>query len=123
MTDLSSYEATKLSDDGEFMLSRYARAGEASLLVLTASRELTAVSMAKLERAYALRDRLNPAWAARPRELVDHHGRPRLISEDPGGELLSRQTGTRLSTGSFLRVAMGVAGALRQLHAGGLVHK
>jgi hypothetical protein len=49
--------------------------------------------LARLERVYALKDALDPTWATRPLELVHHSGRPTLLLEDPGGELLARLVG------------------------------
>jgi serine/threonine protein kinase len=76
-----------------------------------------------LEHAYALRDALDPTWAARPVALVRHQGRPTLLLEDPGGELLARFLGPPLELTQFLRVAIGLAVALGYLHARGLIHK
>jgi predicted ATPase/two-component sensor histidine kinase len=124
MRDISSYEFTKLWEDGEFVLSRGARAGADTLLAWApASRRPTPKGMARLERALSLRDELDPAWAARPLELVDQHGKPTLLSEDPGADVLARHVGRAWSVDTFLRVAVGIAAALRQLHARGLVHK
>ncbi|HYQ26519.1 MAG TPA: hypothetical protein VER04_04845, partial [Polyangiaceae bacterium] len=84
MTALSTFEVVKLWDDGELVLSRGTCEGRASVLVLAPTlAKLTATSMARLQRAYSLRDELQPAWAARPIELIEHQGRPTLLSEDP----------------------------------------
>jgi serine/threonine protein kinase len=80
-------------------------------------------SLQRLEHAYGLREELDPAWAARPLELVWNQGRPALVLEDPGGEPLARFVGRLWEVRPFLRVALGLAGALRQLHARGLIHK
>ena len=122
MTDLSQYQVTKLSEDGELTLSRYVRSGQPALIA-QGSAQLTAAGVAKLERAYSIRDQLLPAWAACPRALLVLHGQPVLISDDPGAELLTQQVGRPLSIATFLRLAAGAAGALRQLHARGLIHK
>ncbi|HEX2674140.1 MAG TPA: AAA family ATPase, partial [Polyangiaceae bacterium] len=124
MTDLSRYEATKLSEEGELTLSRYVREGQPALLVHSAtSAQFALAATTKLERAYAIRGQLSSAWAACPRTLLDLHGHSALVSDDPGGELLTRQIGRPLSITTFLRVALGAAAALRQLHARGLIHK
>jgi len=80
-------------------------------------------SLQRLEHAYGLREELDRAWAARPLELVRHHGQSALLLEDPGGELLARLLGRPWEVTSFLRVAIGLAGALGQLHARDLIHK
>ena len=49
-------------------------------------------------------------------------GRAMLVLEDPGGEPLDRLLGAPMD-GRFLRIAIGIAAALRQVHERGLVHK
>jgi hypothetical protein len=50
-------------------------------------------SLRRLEQEYTLREQLDAGWAARPLALVREPGRPMLLLEDPGGELLSRLVG------------------------------
>jgi len=124
MIALSTYDVVKLWDDGEFVLSRGTHTGQPSVLVLgPAFEQVTANGMARLQRAFSLRDELQSSWAARPLALIDHHGRPALISEDPGFELLTAEVGRRRSIPEFLRIALGIARALRQMHERGLIHK
>ena len=80
MTELSGTVFEPLWEDGEFILSRGVRAGDLSpLLVEVPALEHPAPgSLQRLEHAYGLREELDPAWAARPLELVRHHGRPTL---------------------------------------------
>ena len=72
MTEPSGYDLETLWEDGEFVLSRGVREGEPSplLVVAPASAQPSPGSLARLEHAYALRDELDPAWAARPLRLV-----------------------------------------------------
>src|SRR5439155_21221166 len=125
MTELSGSVLEPLWEDGEFVLSRGVRDGERSpLLVLASTSEQpNPGSLQLLEHSYALREELDPAWAARPLELVRQQGRPTLLLGDPGGELLARLVGQPWEVSQFLRVAIGLAGALGQLHARGLIHK
>src|SRR5439155_18346936 len=104
---------------------RRMRDGERSpLLVLSPALAQPALgSLRRLEHAYGLRDELDPAWAVRPLALVHHHGRPTLLLEDPGGELLIGLLGQPWEVRPFLRIALGLADALGQLHARGLIHK
>src|SRR5918996_873169 len=113
MTDLASYVFTPLWEDGELILSRGVRGGERSpLLVLSSTSEQPAPgSLQRLEHSYALRDELDPAWAARPLDLVRSQGRLALLLEDPGGELLARLLGQPWEVTAFLRVAIALAGA------------
>jgi serine/threonine protein kinase len=125
MTEISGYVFEPLWEDGEFVLSRGVRDGErALLLVLTPLAEQPSPSsIQRLEHSYALRDELDPAWAVQPLELVRNQGRPTLLLENPGGDLLARLVGHPWEVPQFLRVALGLAGALGQLHTRGLVHK
>ncbi len=114
-----------LWDDGELVLSRAVR-GERLPPLLTMAPVSSAPApdtVARLEHAYALRNELDPAWAARPLALLRHDGRPTLLIEDAGGEVLAGLVGRAWDVGPFLRVAIGLAAVLRRLHARGLVHK
>src|SRR4029077_3267695 len=124
-TDLSTAVINVLWEDGEFVLSRAVRGEQLPpLLTMTpaSSRPATA-TVARLEHAYALRDELDPAWAARPLAVLPYDGRPTLLLEDPGGEVLAGFVGRPWEMAAFLRVAVGLAAALGRLHARGLVHK
>jgi serine/threonine protein kinase len=46
-----------------------------------------------------------------------------LILEDPGDEPLNRLLGQPMELNRFLRLAVGLAAALGQLHQHGLIHK
>src|SRR5256886_1856172 len=125
MTELSGTVFEPLWEDGEFLLSRGVRAGDRSpLLVEVPALEHPAPgSLQRLEHAYELREELDPAWAARPLELVWNQGRPALVLEDPGGEPLARFVGRPWEVRPLLRIALGLAVALGRLHARGLIHK
>ena len=95
-----------------------------SLLALTpASPQSTAETLARLDHAYALRDNLDFAWAARPVALERRDGRPALLMEDPGGEVLARMVGKLWNLTPFLHVATSLAVSLGLLHRRGLIHK
>jgi len=125
MTELSGTVFEPLWEDGELILSRgISHAALPPLLVVAPASEQPAPgSLQRLEHSYALRDELDPAWAARPLALVHHQGRPTLLLEDPGGELLTLLLGHRLELTQFLRLAVGLSAALGQLHKRGLIHK
>src|SRR6202050_3069623 len=82
-----SSDLETLWNDGEFRLSRSAKAGASCpVLVLTSAVDQPAPSSsARLEHAYDLRSELDPSWAARPLELIHDHGKPALVIEDHGG--------------------------------------
>jgi PAS domain S-box-containing protein len=114
-----------LWEDGEFVLSRGMRDGEGSplLAAMPSSAQPSPETLARLQHAFALREELDPAWAARPLRLELHRGRLTLLSEDPGGEPLLRLLGRPWGITAFLRLAIGIATALAQLHQRGLIHK
>ena len=93
------------------------------LAAMPSSAQPSPETLARLQHAYALREELDPAWAARPLRLEPHQGRLTLLSEDPGGEPLLRLMGRPWEITSFLRLAIGIATALAQVHQRGLIHK
>src|SRR5277367_5014982 len=119
----SDYET--LWNDGEFRLSRRAKAGASCpVLVLTSAVDQPAPSSsARLVHAYDLRSELDPSWAARPVGLIHDHGKPMLLIEDHGGELVARLLGKPWELDLFLRVAIGITAALGHLHQRGLFHR
>jgi PAS domain S-box-containing protein len=120
----SEYAVDTLRQDGEFLLRRGRRSDAPSVLeVMPATDHPAPETTRRLEREYALRADLDSAWAVRPLELSRRDGRPVLVLEDPGGEPLDRLVGSPLELGLFLRLAVGLAAALRELHARGIMHK
>ena len=114
-----------LWDDGELVLSRGVWDGEGLPLLAAApsSAQPSPETLARLRHAYALREELDPAWAARPLRLELQQGRLTLLTEDPGGEPLSRLMGRPSEIAQFLRLAIGIATALARVHQHGLIHK
>ena len=117
-----------LWEDGERVCRRCVRWGDNSeqravLCVLPGAEHPSRSSLDRLTHEYELRDELDPAWAARPVDLVCEAGRTMLVLEDVGGEPLDRLLGGPIELGCFLRIAIGIAEALGKLHARGLVHK
>jgi PAS domain S-box-containing protein len=114
-----------LWEDGEFVLSRGVWDGEGFplLAAMPSSAQPSPETLARLQHAYSLREELDPAWACRPVRLELHKGRLTLLNKDPGGEPLLRLTGRPWEIASFLRLAIGVASALAQVHRRGLIHK
>ena len=105
-------------EDDEWVVSRVQYGGASRLLVRSRFGERPGTH-ARLERVYELRGVLDSAWATRPLSFVNEG----LLVEDPGGEVLSALVGRPWELRDFLRVAIGIAEALRQLHRQGVVHK
>jgi PAS domain S-box-containing protein len=92
-------------------------------ILLVAAENSSLACLKRLEHEYALRADLDATWAAHPIELCRHRNRLALVLEDPGGTVLDRLLGQPLGITEFLRIAISLAGALRQAHARGLIHK
>jgi serine/threonine protein kinase len=90
--------------------------------LLTAEHPLP-FTLERLTHEHELKDDLDGAWAARPIELLREHNRTMLVLEDHGGEPLARLIGAPMEVRRFLRLAIGIAGALGQAHQHALVHK
>ncbi|MCU1292128.1 MAG: multi-sensor signal transduction multi-kinase, partial [Bryobacterales bacterium] len=125
----SGYALEVLRDGGEFTLYRgWQRGNRFSVLAVTLTAEQPSpASLRRLEHEYSLATDLDPEWAARPLEMTRHEGRTMLVLKDPGGEpldcVLDRCLGQPLELTRFLRVAIGLATALSQVHHRGLIHK
>jgi serine/threonine protein kinase len=126
MIELSRYVFETLREDEGFAFCR-GRTDEGELptilLVAPVSEHPVPATLERLEHEYSLRDELDSEWAARPLTLVRPQGWPTLILEDPGGEPLDRLLGQPMEFSRFLRIALGLAGALGKLHQRGLIHK
>jgi PAS domain S-box-containing protein len=117
-----------LWEDGERVFCRGWRVGDAGkrnavLAVLPAAEHPSPATLERLAHEYGLKEALDSAWAVRPLELMREGGRTVLLLEDPGGEPLDRSLSAPMEVGHFLRLAVGIATALGQLHRRGLVHK
>ncbi|RZT31393.1 trifunctional serine/threonine-protein kinase/ATP-binding protein/sensor histidine kinase [Cupriavidus agavae] len=77
----------------------------------------------RLAHEHALRDDLDPAWAAVPQDLLRERGQVVLLLADPGGEPLSRLIDAPLPAAAFLDIAIATVMAVCQLHQRGLIHK
>jgi PAS domain S-box-containing protein len=117
-----------LWEDGDRVFCRGWRDGidgnrNTVLVVFPAAERPTADSLTRLTHEYGLKDDLDNAWAARPTALTRYYDRMALVLEDSGGVPIDRQLDRLLEVPDFLRIAIPLAGALRQMHERGLVHK
>jgi len=114
-----------LWDDGERVFSRQfaPETGHSVLLVRPATAQPLPACLDRMAHEFGLKAELDAGWAVRPLTLVRDGGRSLLMMEDPGGVPLKSLLGAPLETARFLELAIGIAGALGQLHLRGLVHK
>ena len=129
MIDLSAYKLQTIRQDREFILHRALRKRQTdgslcSVLVLAPTLEPPSPeTLSRMEHEFSLSAELDRAWAVRPLALTPHQGRSTLLLEDPGGEPLDQLLGTPMELGLFLRLAVGLAAAVGEVHRRGLIHK
>ena len=121
MKELASY-AFSLLREGDIALYRGTGNGLAPIL-LVAAEETSLDCVERLQHELALKSELEADWAARPVMLTRYNDRLALVLEDPGGVPADRLLGRPLDVSHFLRIAIPLAGALRQVHERGLIHK
>jgi PAS domain S-box-containing protein len=126
--DLTQYTLEPVRRDAELALFRGLRRGQggsrSSILVqVPVADPLSPATLRSLQRDYALRCELDPAYVVRSLSMLQEHGRPMVILEDPPGTPLDLLLNGAMNIGQFLRLAIRVAGALGHVHSRGLVHK
>src|SRR5260221_14305535 len=121
MNELSGYVLSPLRE-GDIGLHRGSGNGLPPIL-LVAAEETSLGCVERLEHEYALKGELDAEWAARPVALTHHNDRMTLGLEDPRGAPVDRLLGRPLEISHFLRIAIPLAGTLRQVHERGLIHK
>ncbi len=77
----------------------------------------------RLHQEYDLRQQLDPAWAVMPVALISAVDGPLLVLDENQGRGLHEVVGPGLSITRFLRLALGAASAVGQLHRAGLLHR
>ena len=87
------------------------------------SEPLRPESLRLLEQEHSLKAQLDPAWAVQPMALTDDGRRTVLVLEDPGGEPLDQLLETLMELTPFLRLPIGLSGAVRELHSRRIIHK
>src|SRR5215469_2762823 len=125
MTELATYQLESLREDAEFILYRGRREADPRQILVLAplSPRPAQGTLRRLEHEYALRDKLDRAWAVLPLALVRDKGRTVLLLEDQGGEPLDRLLEQPLELTRLLRIAIGLTTALGRVHQRGLIHK
>jgi len=129
MTQDSGYMLRPLREEAGLTLYRGRKPGTLTPVVAlaAAASQPSPQSLRRLEHEWSLAAELDPAWAARPIALTRHQGRATLILEDPGGEpldqIIEAQKHARLHLAQCLRISVGLAAALSQVHRQGLIHR
>ena len=77
----------------------------------------------RLAHEYSLKDVLDGAWALQPLDLVREQGRTVLTLEYREGKPLDHLIGQPVEVERFLRLAVSLTSALKELHSRGLIHK
>jgi serine/threonine protein kinase len=116
-----------LREDEEFILYRGRHRTQVDapsvLLLAPVSTHPTLYSLKKQEHEHSFRSELDAAWAALPLALPQYNDQTVLVLEDPGGDPLNRLIQGPMEMRQFLRLAIGLATTLRELHKRGLIHK
>jgi hypothetical protein len=112
-----------LREDQHTVLQRATRDADGAPVLVLCARPNQDDAHIRLEHEYALRADLDPSWAARPLALLRGEGALALVMSDSGGAPLAPSPGVALALAPFLRLAIGIAGALAQLHRHDIVHK
>src|SRR5271170_4285170 len=129
MTEPFGYALETIREGADFTLYRGRQHGNPSpvLAIALSAEQPSPQSLQRLEHEYSLAAELDRSWAAKPQALTRHEGRTFLILNDPGGEpldgILERNQGQPLDLTRVLRIAIGLAKTLGQVHQHGLIHK
>src|ERR1700728_5000016 len=127
--DLAQYTLVQVRRDAELVLFRGLHSGHEEgsrssiLLQVPVAAPPSPATVRGLQQEYALQSELDPAYVVRSLSMVQGHGRPMVILEDPQGTPLDLLLNGAMDIAQFLRLAIRVAAALGHIHSRGLVHK
>src|ERR1700731_5290119 len=112
-----------LWEDGERRFSRIWRGDadgrrQAYIAVQPALEQATRPSVTRLAHEFALREKLDSAWALRPLSLLSDRGVPTLLVEDCNGRPLDRVFAVPLESKRYLRLGAALANARAGMPAG-----
>jgi PAS domain S-box-containing protein len=122
----SEYALEPLRQDDQFILYRGRSAGADPTQILMlgpASAHPGPETLRRIDHEYSLRAELDMAWTAQPLAPSHYNGQPVLVLRDPGGDLLDRLFHGPIEIPRFLRIALGLATALKHVHHRQLIHK
>ncbi len=124
---LGTKSSEVLWEDGERILCREWQAQpdgtcESFLTVRPVAEQPAPAIVSRLEREFAFAGKLAGAPVTQPLRLTQEDRRLVLVLEDHGDEPLAREP-VPMALAGFLRVAINIVGAVRKLHAAGVIHK
>jgi len=121
---LDGYTLTDtLHADEDFVLARGLVTADCTPVLIRRACTAGNAARAALEREFALRSELEPAWAAMPRALLADHARACLILDDCGAIPLPLAPGAPLPLADFLRYGAAIALSLSQMHRRLIIHQ
>jgi predicted ATPase/signal transduction histidine kinase len=124
--DLSGYSLDPLREDGEFILYRaHSKQLESPsiLLLMPSSTRPSRETLEKINHEYSLSSELDNIWSLPPLAISSYNDKRVLVLEDPGGAPLNRVVDGPMEMKQFLRLAIGMANAVGQLHRRHIIHK
>src|SRR5262245_31321203 len=122
----SEYALEPLRQDDQFTLYRGCLAGAEPTRILMlgpATAHPEPDTLRRIDHEYSLRGELDGNWAAQPLALSRYNDQRVLVLHDRGGEPLDRLIHGPMEIRRCLRIALGLATALRHLHQRQLIHK
>ncbi|MES9969987.1 MAG: AAA family ATPase [Candidatus Thiodiazotropha sp.] len=93
------------------------------LIKIPASEQQSASLSRQFEHELEIASKLNPEFVVKPLRIERNAGWVALILEDCAYLPLTKLMQQQLGLGSFVRIALGIASALVEVHSAGLVHK
>ncbi|MEA3122484.1 MAG: hypothetical protein QOH33_2062, partial [Paraburkholderia sp.] len=122
MSNLSRYRFSLLRESHVSLYRGVSSEGDTVLIAAPNPGHSSTASLAQLKREYALRDGLDPAWAATPVALQRYGESIALLLTDPGGVPLPSLCPFPMAMPQFLSVAVSLAATLKEVHTRGLLH-
>jgi predicted ATPase/signal transduction histidine kinase len=122
MTDFSKYRFSLLREAHVSLYRGTFTERDTVLIAAPTPGQTFTASLAQLKHEYALRDEVDPGWAATPVALEYCGERIALVLTDPGGTPLPSLCRFPMALPQFLSVAVSLAATIKEVHARGLVH-
>jgi predicted ATPase/signal transduction histidine kinase len=122
MTNLSRYRFSLLRETHVSLYRGICTEDDTVLIAAPTPNHAFTASLAQLKHEYALRDEVDPRWAATPVALTSYGEQMALLLSDPGGMPLPSLWRFPMDIPQFLPVAVSLVATIKEVHAQGLVH-